>query len=241
MNKPKTEPGILYIDSREPSEVIRRVTNAFHNIAPVETQQLECGDFIYNNIVIERKDCTDFISSWKDARLINQRNNLMRMQQRWGFHPYIVLQGDFFDVERQFQRSPNIRGYSYKTWINGIASLAEMGINVIQLMPRFNHERLAQTIIALDKHFSDEKVYHDVFIEPEGFSWDHKSLQCIKGVGYNTAKAISDEYSIRDLMRRTQKSAISALTGIEGIGNERAKKIYKEIQGNKALKPIREL
>ena len=232
-----------YIDDREPPKVVKEVTDYF-NTKQVKTKKtrLEVGDFIYNGIILERKDCVDFIASWKDARIINQRNNMIRESQKDGYHPYILVQGTYTDATRQLSHVASIKErYPYKAWLNGILSLQEKGIGIVQIEQRTNHKNIALTLEGLAKYKNDDKPLHDVFIEPEGQTWDIKAYQCFKGVGYTTAKKLAELMSIQDLLRRPRDNAIKTLCTLPGIGTKKATYIYNTIHKNEKLTPYKEL
>lgn len=232
----------VYMDDREPPKVLSKIKDYFETQqVPTKKTRLDVGDFVYNGIIVERKDCVDFIASWKDARIINQRNNMIRLSQKMNYHPYVVIQGTFTDATRQLDKIPNLERYKYKAWLNGILSLQEKGIGVIQLERRANHNHLAMVLEGLAKYKNEDRILHDIFIEPEGQSWDVKAYQCFKGVGYSTAKKLADAVSIQDLLRRPRENAIKTLCAVPNVGKKRATYIYETIHKKEKLVPYKEL
>lgn len=234
---------MVYIDDREPKKVVNDITTYF-NTRQIRTKKLrlECGDFFYNGILLERKDCIDWIASWKDARIINQRNKMLRTSQTNKYHPYLLIQGTYLQAQQQLQTIKHTQArYSWNSWLNGTLSLQEKGINIIQLPQRTAHTQIAQVLETLAKYKNEDKILHDILIEPEGQTWDMKAYQCIPGIGYTTAKAISETISIEDLLRRPKDNAIKTLCQVEKIGEKKAKQIYNTIHTKEKLKPIKEL
>ena len=167
---------------------------------------------------------------------------MIREAQKNKYHPYIVIQGSYTDAIRQLEHVPQIRErYQFKSWLNGILSLQEKGIGIIQLERRVNHTHLAMVLDGLAKYKNEDKILHDVFIEPEGQTWDIKAYQCFKGVGYTTAKKLADLMSIQDLLRRPRDNAIKTLCTLPGIGTKKATYIYETIHKNEKLTPYKEL
>ena len=234
---------MVYIDDREPKKVVNDVTTYFHtrNVR-TKKQRLDCGDFFYNGILLERKDCIDWIASWRDARIINQRNKMLRESQANGYHPYVLIQGTFIQAQQQLQTIKHLQTrYSWESWLNGTLSLQEKGIDIVQLPQRTAHTQIAQVLEGLAKYKNEDKVLHDVFIEPEGLSWDMKAYQCIQGIGYTIAKELAETISIEDLLRRPKENAIKTLCTVNKVGEKKARLIYDTIHTKEKLKPIREL
>lgn len=232
----------VYIDDREPTVVKDAVKDYFESKAiPCRVTRMETGDFFYNGILVERKDCIDLVQSIKDARLNNQRLRMVKMAQKGDIHPYVIIQGTYNTAFKNLKHLPRVHIFTRKSWTSAIAHLEEMGIGVFNIEFRFKHDILPLVIDCLAKHKKDDKPLHEVFVEPQGLTWDMKAYQCIEGIGYTKAKDLAETITIRDLMRRPRDNAIEVLTTIKGIGTKRAENIYDTIVGSQKLEPLKEV
>ena len=68
--------------------------------AEVETKALEIGDYMINNIAIERKTSNDFVSSMLSKRLQEQLNQLQQYDKK-----LIILEGEF--IQKNSNIHPN--------------------------------------------------------------------------------------------------------------------------------------
>jgi len=76
------------------------------NEAEIEIKNLEIGDYLIGNIVIERKTFQDFISSMLSKRLIQQLEQMQAYENR-----ILVLEGKDFEELKHTKINPNaIRG-----------------------------------------------------------------------------------------------------------------------------------
>jgi ERCC4-type nuclease len=93
------------IDSREPRTMQEVMTEAFEREGIVtEVQELPEGDFKYDNIIFERKEINDFVSSIKDGRYKSQKRKLL-LKQNEGCHIYYVIHGQPRDLAEENQLS----------------------------------------------------------------------------------------------------------------------------------------
>lgn len=235
----------VYIDDREPVNVRQTVQNYFETKGiPTQVTRMKTGDFFFNGILIERKDCFDFISSWKTQRIENQRLNMLRYCKqftgRQKIHPYVVIMGNYYTADHYMQKSPI--NFTMKQWLGAVMSLEEMGIGVIQIDWRRANKLLAYTLerLAERKEENKTRIYHNVFVEPKGQNWDMKAYQCFPRVGYSMAKKLSETITIRDLLRRPRENAIKELTSVDGVGQKIANSIMDELEKGE-LKPLKDV
>ena len=109
------KPGILYLDHREPLQI-----NSFladNCLLPIEVVALETGDFVVEDICIERKTVNDFAMSLMDKRLKEQRERMLRDFP----HRYILVSGTFADC------TVNIYRHSL---LGALARVMAEGVNV---------------------------------------------------------------------------------------------------------------
>jgi len=97
----------LVVDTREKNSLV--ISELIHkNETEIIFQQLEIGDYLIGNTIIERKTFQDFISSMLNKRLIEQLKQMQKYEKR-----LLILEGKDFEMfeERQTKLNPNaIRG-----------------------------------------------------------------------------------------------------------------------------------
>lgn len=96
-NKQETQPKII-VDYREkesliPSELMRIGCG-------LEFKNLQIGDYIVNQTIVERKTISDFLSSMMNKRLIVQLQNLQTQKQK-----LLIIEG-FEEQELYYETSP---------------------------------------------------------------------------------------------------------------------------------------
>ncbi|MEM4625420.1 MAG: ERCC4 domain-containing protein, partial [Candidatus Pacearchaeota archaeon] len=85
-NKKKEEIKKIFIDNREKNSL---VPSELINLGlEIEFKQLEVGDYLIGNTVIERKTINDFLSSMINKRMISQIENLKINE-----NPLLILEG----------------------------------------------------------------------------------------------------------------------------------------------------
>ena len=80
---PKTP---IIIDTREAQSLI--TANLIEQKANIEHEQLEIGDYLIQDTIIERKTFSDFISSILDKRLFNQLREMKKYEKYFLILPY---------------------------------------------------------------------------------------------------------------------------------------------------------
>ncbi len=84
----KIKPGILYVDHREEPSGIPELL-ADMSLLPIQICQLQTGDFIYENIVVERKEINDFVGSFmpeegrERGRMFTQYEKMLVFTKRY--------------------------------------------------------------------------------------------------------------------------------------------------------------
>jgi len=65
---------MIIVDKREKNSLV--ISELIRRKIPIEIKQLEIGDYIIGDTIIERKTKSDFISSIINKRLLEQLNNM---------------------------------------------------------------------------------------------------------------------------------------------------------------------
>ena len=98
----KIKPKIL-ADIHEKNSLV--LANLIELGADVEIQSLEIGDYIINNIAIERKTASDFISSMISKRLQEQLNQIQQYEKK-----LLILEGNINSQEHSNLNPNAIKG-----------------------------------------------------------------------------------------------------------------------------------
>ena len=91
------QPGILYVDEREPSQFAEKLADLC--TIPIEVRTLKTGDFVCEDVAIERKTVDDLCMSimskkkYKDGRVWTQSDRMMRDFRK----KYILVTGNLCD------------------------------------------------------------------------------------------------------------------------------------------------
>ena len=108
---------VLLIDSREPLIFAERIAEVCP--IPISIEQLDTGDFVCEDICIERKEISDLAASIIDKRLFTQCE---RMQEQFPDGHYLLIHGKLEDV------TVRINPHAI---IGAIAKMASLGTRVI--------------------------------------------------------------------------------------------------------------
>jgi len=107
--KAEQEKPVIAVDIHEKNSLVLAELIALG--AKLDIQTLEVGDYIVNDIVIERKTMNDFVSSMLNKRLRVQLDNLKRNEK-----PLLIIEN--FDIE-QAKVNPNcVRGFIMSILLN---------------------------------------------------------------------------------------------------------------------------
>lgn len=201
--------NVLYIDSKEPKEVQENVKLEVidRNSVPVKVTGLKTGDFVYKDVVIERKKASDLASSITDGRIKQQS---VRMIEDFRT-AYMVIVGDPYNLE-----------YSnlHRNVFNGIqVSLSDKGVNVLNVPTEADFVYVVSKIISKYEEENPEKVELDrtsvntenVFVA---------MLSCIEGVSKSKAEELSEIFG-----------SVSELVFLAVGDEEKAKNMAKKVDG----------
>ena len=205
----------IIIDDRERKSGIPELIKKIGINAEIKT--LPIGDYIVSpETVVERKSIQDFMSSIFDGRLFDQCN---RLKQNFEF-PIILLEGNVDEIEDIVENPLVFYG-----------AISTIAIDFkIPIIPTPSASHSAKLLVAMcsrkestSGHYL-KKIKKSVDIEKQQLS----VLCSLPGVGEKTALRMLEKFG-------TPIEAFSAsltdLSKITGLGNERAKKIKKMLNG----------
>lgn len=218
--------GTLYIDSREPPWVKEAIPAFFEKNEPelnIKIEQLPVGDFMYENIIIERKEINDFYESIIEYRLLLQTMKLA-MKIGEGYRPYILIHGKPDDVYGN--------ALTQRMYYGQIASLNAHNIHTVNICGR-NFEAIAEMIYALIRKEVEPKPLKMPIIEPQGYTWTEKALKCIPNIGEKTAKDIAENVSqnMRNYFEWDEEYLRERLMQVDGVGKRTTDIIIKTMRG----------
>ncbi|MEM4261851.1 MAG: DEAD/DEAH box helicase, partial [Candidatus Diapherotrites archaeon] len=190
----ETKEITIYVDTREQaSRIIPELQNYGMKVI---IKQLEVGDFVLSNdVVIERKTISDFLSSLADGRLFNQ---LALMSSTYSA-PLIILEGNYQEIftERNFHEN-SIRG-----------ALSSIALNYrIPIIQSSGFEETAKYIflIAKREQLGEEKEIR-LRTGKKGLTLQEQQQYILEGfpmIGPSLAKALLKKFgTIRAIMSAT--------------------------------------
>jgi len=213
MTKEKSKPAII-VDVREEDDIIERGRRHFD----VTVERMEVGDVQYGDLIIERKEVADFISSIFDGRLSEQPINMSRFPFR-----FIIIEGDFNDLRATDER---YRAYSNKMIYGKIASLEmKYDIRVLQVPTNRAFWIMVDRLVFQMENpqvVERSKIYVPK-ISAEGSKDPVLSAYCtIDGISEKKAQLVKDKY---DEVHKLCHATIDEICEIKGIGEKMAEKL----------------
>lgn len=210
----------LYIDANEPDDVKAKVIKEFRERdSDIETEikGLETGDFVFQDVVIERKRDGDLLSSIVDRRLSEQADRIAADFQ----HGYILVEGDPFTYEYS-DLSPN-------SIIGTYCSLtAKRDLKIINVDSK---ESTAYAIYKIcEYHRKDDYDATQQMLKRSSVDSEDVQvamLSCVEGISGSKAQEIRDKVfpngfkpAFADLVEVEDK-----LKQVEGVGDVLAQRI----------------
>lgn len=187
--------------------------------APLKFEALDVGDYVIGReIGIERKTCSDFLSSIADKRLFEQVNYLRQAFAR----PILVVEGDFNEVLRY-------RGFKDYHVYGAMAALLEMEVQVVRTVePR----ETAGLIFYLYKRAISRRDKRYVAPAKLRVLRKNRGVDVVQLNMVSSIPGISGELAHRMLEhfktpRRLFNASLAELLKVKGLGYERARRIIE--------------
>lgn len=210
----------LYIDSNEPDDVKMIVEATIKDRdtgVSTEIKGLKTGDFVYNNVVIERKEASDLASSIKERRLKEQTARMLKDFE----HQYLLVEDNPYDLKYS-----NLHDNSF---IGTLVSRAHAGIKIVYTPDKEGTAYAINKIIS--KHQGGET--EEVKLEKTNVETEDTfvaMLSCVNGVSKKKAKSIKKQTcfeSVGGIAVYDQPK--KELKNVKGIGDKLSKRIIEEI------------
>ena len=99
----------MLVDSNEKNSIITDILN--DNGIQTEIKQLQVGDYSWNDIVVERKEINDFISSVYNNHLYDQLEDIIYNLNEGASRGFLIMHGNVNDIKWKYLEYLNITGF----------------------------------------------------------------------------------------------------------------------------------
>ncbi len=205
-----SEKIVIIVDTREMYSPV--VENLSKFDCEIREKQLEIGDYICSDrVCIERKTSEDFVNSIIDKRLFKQLHALSQYEK-----PLLVIEGSYF--------------FSRNLYINAVygaiaSAVCDYGISVFHTS---NPKETATLIFNLAKREQiDEKREVILRKKPKLNSISKIQQEIVAGLPYVNTKLSKRLLKIFKTPKRVFSASEKELTGVQGIGEKKARMIWK--------------
>ncbi|MEK6885754.1 MAG: ERCC4 domain-containing protein [Nanoarchaeota archaeon] len=199
-NISKLSPRIV-VDTREKNSLV--ISELVHkNEAKIIFQQLEIGDYLVGDTIIERKTFQDFIGSMINKRLIEQLKQMSKYEKR-----LLILEGKDFESfeEKQGKLNPNA--------VRGMILSISLEFQTPVIFTR-NSEETAKYLILLAKRQLKGKTEFTLHSRKPPSIIEQKQyiLESFPGIGPKNAKALLKKFSsIKKIINAPQEELESEI------------------------------
>ncbi|MGC9209845.1 MAG: ERCC4 domain-containing protein [Acidilobus sp.] len=207
----------IYADVREEASGVPSILERLGVI--VIRRQLPEGDYVIpEDIIVERKSASDFISSLFDGRLFDQASRLTESHEE----VYYIIEGDLF---RELKLWPTRR----RQVLGALATLVM--VYGVRLLWSPSREETAEILAAMASK-SEESGRGPVVInkKPKLRSireWQLYILQSFPGIGLKTAERILQKFGS---LEGFFNASVAELATVEGLGETKAARIKELIK-----------
>jgi ERCC4-type nuclease len=205
----------IIVDTRE--ERSGNITSLKRRRCDVKVEQLEVGDYIVGDVVIERKEGADFIQSIRDKRIWNQAKNLSQAK-----YPIIVIIDENIWKSMYFSNS----NWIHKGFFGALTKLTtSFGITVLMFQSDDDFLRYLKTLDAQQN--KEGTGVRPQELTRKAVTFDIRQEDCLstaKGISVKTSKKILKHFGS---VRKVANASIEQLCKIEGISIKKSQEIYK--------------
>ncbi len=207
----RLKPGVVVVDKREVKSGVPKMLSRLG--VSLRYEFLEVGDYLLpGDVLIERKEVGDFLSSLLDGRLFDQASNLVKASE----NPTILIEGEFSRILTRFENRAAIWG-----------AIASLGYDFkITLLYTPSPEETANLIAVISKRSPRKEEHH---LRPKRKRADINELQLsivasLPGVGAARAKRLLERLGT---VRAVFNADASQLSRLGGIPYETSLRIFK--------------
>lgn len=207
------------IDSREDDIVnLGSAFSEYDSIESWDVSMMDVGDIaVGDDVIIERKETSDYASSLLDGRLFKQAEMLSRDERT----AFILIEGNLSD----FNSLRHTRVLE-SSLMGSMASIMQR--YQVPIIPCSDRERLVDLSVRLGRKVI-ETPSHNTEVEKEDKSLPTtvKLYSSIPSVGRQRAWNLYDYY---DSVESLLSASIEDLKGIEGFGQTTAENVYQSLR-----------
>lgn len=218
-NKPaKEQPQAqIIIDTREKQSLV--ASYLAEKKANIKWESLEIADYIINNIAIERKTYSDFISSMINKRLFSQLENLKKYPEH-----FIIIEGNDNWKRINAERTADyLKGKSHPTKPLGVVDKAAKGM-IISIITKYkipiifteNEQDTAETLIQISKQQEKNEKPQSLRFTPTLLTKDEQKQFILEGfpnIGPTTAKKLLEKYKTLNNIFNASEKELEELIG----------------------------
>lgn len=201
---------LITADMREQrSGVTQRLERS--EIVSVQYADLAIGDFVLSaDVVVERKEATDFVLSIVDKRLFGQIAHMKASYAR----PIVIIEGDAFATRSAINPDALRGALSWLTVIEGVCIVHSKDANdtasYLETMVRHAQEGLTYDIALRSCKPKDLAILSEY------------AVQGLPACGPNTAKKLLAHFGSAE---RVFAATVDELSGVKGVGAKTASQI----------------
>ncbi len=182
----------IIIDTREKQSLI--AANLIEKKANIDFEQLEIGDYLIQDTIIERKTFSDFVGSMINKRLFDQLREIKKYPKY-----FLIIEGFYYDYDKFNVHENAIRGM-----------LLSIAIDYqIPIIYTENEEDTANFLILVAKKY--ERPKQEMSIRPsKTFKTSEEQKQFIleefPGIGPAAAKNLLDKFpTLKEVFNTTEE------------------------------------
>ncbi|VVB80728.1 3'-flap repair endonuclease Xpf [uncultured archaeon] len=204
----------IIVDTREKQSLV--AANLVEKNAKISFETLEIGDYLIDEIAIERKTFKDFQGSIVNKRLAEQLTNLKKYKKC-----FLILEGFIYNYQDSILHENAIRGMVLSVSL-------EFGVPIIYTE---NEEDTAKFLITLAKKFDKPKTDISLRQKKPEMTFEEKKqfvLEGFPGIGPTTAKRLLEKYKTLENIFKQKKESLEEIDSIDDKKAEEFKKILED-------------
>ncbi len=171
---------MIIVDKREKNSMI--IAELVKRKLPIEIKQLEIGDYIVGDTIIERKTKSDFISSIINKRLMEQLINMKKFPNK-----LLIIEEDSSDYERKINIHPNA--------IKGMILSVSLDFQT-PIIQTNGYNETVDFLEILNKRYENGKKEISLNMKKKARSMKEQQqfvMECFPGIGPSLAKQLLNE------------------------------------------------
>lgn len=209
-----THPLLIRVDSREHSSSVPALLAAFSDIT-LSFSALPSADYLLSDdVAVERKSASDFVSSILDRRLFGQTTRMKVLFPR----AMLIIEGDLTQVPHSIDMEAIRGALAFLTVREGITVLQVKDSTetaaMLRIMARHAQERRGQPVSLREPRPQIEELYSSYLVEG------------LPGVGPRRARMLLEHFGSPAAI---MCAAAEELSKVPGIGKKSAMRIWQAV------------